>query len=185
MKLLLKTDTVKIPANVKVSVAHRVVTVTGPRGTLTRNFRHLNVDIQLHENVLKVDCWFAGRKQAAAVRTICSHIANMVKGVMIGFEYHMRLVYAHFPINVSITAGGRAVEIRNYLGEKIVRRISMLEGVTISKTEKDELVLQCNDVEYVSQSAALIQQSCAVTNKDIRKFLDGIYVSERTTVVKE
>ena len=61
----------------------------------------------------------------------------------------------------------------------------MLEGVTISKTEKDELVLAGNDVEYVSESAALIQQSCAVTNKDIRKFLDGIYVSERTTVVKE
>jgi large subunit ribosomal protein L9e len=109
----------------------------------------------------------------------------MIKGVVIGFEYHMRLVYAHFPINVSIPAGGHAVEIRNYLGEKIIRRIAMLEGVTISKTEKDELVLQGNDVEYVSESAALIQQSCAVTNKDIRKFLDGIYVSERTTVVKE
>ncbi len=31
--------------------------------------------------------------------------------------------------------------------------------------------------------AALIQQSTKVKNKDIRKFLDGIYVSEKTTVV--
>ena len=30
--------------------------------------------------------------------------------------------------------------------------------------------------------AALIQQSTTVKNKDIRKFLDGIYVSEKTTV---
>ena len=33
--------------------------------------------------------------------------------------------------------------------------------------------------------AALIQQSTTVKNKDIRKFLDGIYVSEKSTVVEE
>jgi large subunit ribosomal protein L9e len=31
-------------------------------------------------------------------------------------------------------------------------------------------------------TAALIQQSTTVKDKDIRKFLDGIYVSEKTTV---
>ena len=31
-------------------------------------------------------------------------------------------------------------------------------------------------------SAALIQQATTVKNKDIRKFLDGIYVSEKGTV---
>jgi large subunit ribosomal protein L9e len=39
-------------------------------------------------------------------------------------------------------------------------------------------------LEAVSQSAALIQQSTTVKNKDIRKFLDGLYVSEKTTVEK-
>lgn len=33
--------------------------------------------------------------------------------------------------------------------------------------------------------AALIHQSCAVKNKDIRKFLDGIYVSEKGTLAGE
>lgn len=33
-------------------------------------------------------------------------------------------------------------------------------------------------------TAALIQQSTTVKNKDIRKFLDGLYVSEKTTVVQ-
>ena len=34
-------------------------------------------------------------------------------------------------------------------------------------------------------TAALIQQSTTVKNKDIRKFLDGLYVSEKTTVVQD
>ena len=50
---------------------------------------------------------------------------------------------------------------------------------------QDELLLTGNSLEAVSQSAALIQQSTTVKNKDIRKFLDGLYVSEKTTVVKE
>ena len=60
----------------------------------------------------------------------------------------------------------------------------MAEGVDVeaSKNVKDELVLTGNSLENVSQSAADIQQICRVRNKDIRKFLDGIYVSERTNI---
>jgi len=34
-------------------------------------------------------------------------------------------------------------------------------------------------------SAALIQQSTTVKRKDIRKFLDGIYVSQKTTIAED
>lgn len=41
-----------------------------------------------------------------------------------------------------------------------VRRVEMLNGVTISRSEKvkDELVLEGNDIELVSRSCALINQ---------------------------
>lgn len=38
---------------------------------------------------------------------------------------------------------------------------------------------------YFCFSAALIQQATTVRKKDIRKFLDGIYVCEKTTVVDQ
>ena len=56
-------------------------------------------------------------------------LQNMIKGVTKGFEYKMRLVYAHFPINANITDDGTIVEVRNFLGEKRVRIVKMLPGI--------------------------------------------------------
>ncbi|WP_395241846.1 50S ribosomal protein L6, partial [Salmonella sp. s51933] len=95
----------------------------------------------------------------------------------------MRAVYAHFPINITCTTDGSVVEIRNFLGEKYIRKVTLRPGVTcVNSSQKDEIILDGNDIELVSNSAALIQQSTKVKNKDIRKFLDGVYVSAKTTV---
>ena len=66
----------------------------------------------------------------------------------------MRMVYAHFPVNCAIADDKKSVEIRNFLGEKIVRRVNLLEGVTMTRSDdvKDEIVLVGNDVENVGQS---------------------------------
>ncbi len=67
---------------VKVSVKSRVVQVTGKRGKLVRSFRHARVDISMpKKNLIVVEKWFGTNKENAVVRTICSHINNMVKGV--------------------------------------------------------------------------------------------------------
>ncbi|KAG2427814.1 hypothetical protein HXX76_012138 [Chlamydomonas incerta] len=191
MKLLLASRTLPVPAGISIEVKGRAVRVKGPRGTLTRDFKHLAVDMFLTEEdghkVLKVDCHFGKKKRLASIRTVCSHVKNMFTGVTKGFEYKMRLVYAHFPININIENQGKKVEIRNFLGEKRVRVVNMLDGVKIARSDgvKDELVLQGNDLENVSRSAALINQSCHVRVLDIRKFLDGIYVSEKGLLVKD
>ena len=51
-----------------------------------------------------------------------------------------------------------------------------------SSDVKDEVQISGNDVDKVSLSASQIYDSCKVRNKDIRKFLDGVYISERTHV---
>lgn len=63
----------------------------------------------------------------------------------------------------------------------------MQPGVEVeaSKNVKDELLLSGNSLEAVSQSAADVQQICRVRNKDIRKFLDGLYVSERGNIAED
>ena len=115
------------------------------------------------------------RKSIACLRTVRSIINNMIVGVTRGFKYKMRYVYAHFPINVNLDKNKETelweVEIRNFIGEKYVRRVAMHPGVDVetSKNVKDQLEITGNDLEGVSQSAADLQQACAVKNKDIRK----------------
>ena len=68
--------------SVSIKVKARRVTVKGPRGTLIRTFRHLAVDIRKKsEDEIIVEKWFGIHKELAAVRTVCSHIENMIKGV--------------------------------------------------------------------------------------------------------
>lgn len=67
-----------------------------------------------------------------------------------------------------------------------MRDCKMLEGAKVSLSDvKDEIIIQGNDIQNVSQSAAAITDKCRVKDKDIRKFLDGVYTSQKTTVVQE
>lgn len=55
----------------------------GPRGTLTKSFKHIDLELtKVGKNRIRVDIWFATRKQMACLRTICSHIENLFKGVL-------------------------------------------------------------------------------------------------------
>jgi len=150
MKTILKGDTVNVFDGVTVSVKARMITVKGPRGTLTKDMRHLPIDIKLSEDgkSLRIERWFTSGKQTASIRSACSHITNMMIGVTKGFKYKMRFVYSHFPINVSVVKDTK-VEIRNFLGEKVVRVVDALEGckVTRSSDVKDEIVVEGNSID--------------------------------------
>lgn len=189
MKSLYAVETVTIPPGVTVDVRSRSVKVKGRFGEISRSFRHLPISISKTKKgqQLRVEMYYGTRTDLSCIRTLCSHLKNMFTGVTKKFQYKMRFVYAHFPINVNISSDGGVVEIRNFLGEKRVRVVKMLPGVKCEKATavKDEIALTGTDIESVSRSAALIHQSTLVRRKDIRKFLDGIYVSETGTVEQE
>merc|ERR1712159_103621 len=183
-KTIITTEEIEIPDGVSVTFKARVVTVKGPRGTLTKQFKHLHIDIKkAGPQKIIVEKWFAGSRQASAVRTVSSHIKNMITGVTVGFEYKMRFVYAHFPINFTFVNNNKTIEIRNFIGEKRVRRVTAQEGCTMDRTEnKDEIKICGNDIDAVSVTAAQISQCSQAKHKDIRKFLDGIYVIEKGNI---
>jgi large subunit ribosomal protein L9e len=84
MRDVIQTEELVVPEGVTVDVKSRLITVTGPRGTIKKNVRHVNMDIQLvkgKDNKVSLAVWQGGRKHNACLRTIKSLISNMVIGV--------------------------------------------------------------------------------------------------------
>jgi len=84
MRDVVQTEELNIPEGVEVSIKARLITVTGPRGTLTKNVRHIDMDIRLvkgQTSKVTFAVWQGGRKHVACLRTIRSLVNNMITGV--------------------------------------------------------------------------------------------------------
>merc|ERR1719326_2254746 len=179
--LITKNELPLTDPDVEVIVKGRRVTVNGPLGTVTSDFSHASCKLKIVSTTkgkkLVVSMMNATTKQGATVRSIVTTVKKMIVGVKQGYRYKMRLVYAHFPINVSIVDNGKRIEVRNFVGQKKVF-ISDMMGETVVKMGdmRDEIYIEGIDLRHVSQSAAQVHLSCRVKKKDIRKFLDGVYV---------
>ncbi|MGB9134637.1 MAG: 50S ribosomal protein L6 [Candidatus Bathyarchaeia archaeon] len=176
MRALTVEKTIQIPDGVDVKVDGRRVTVSGEKGTLTRDFSHTSVSIQKGDKSIKIRTDWPRKKEAAIVGTVGSHIQNMIKGVAKGFSYKLKIVFSHFPI--SVKTEGRRVVIENFTGERSPRVARIIGEAQVSATQ-EEVVVKGTDLEDVSQTAANIEQATKVKNKDPRVFLDGLYVYER------
>ena len=167
---------VEVPENVKVKVDGRVVTVEGERGTLTKDFSHASVSIQLEGREVKFQVNWPRKKEKAVVITVCSHVQNMIIGVTKGFTYKLKIVFSHFPI--SVKAREKEVLIENFMGERSPRIAKIAGDVKVSAKDED-VIVQGISIEDVSQTATNIEQATKIKRRDPRKFLDGIYVYER------
>ncbi|MCK4933123.1 50S ribosomal protein L6 [Candidatus Bathyarchaeota archaeon] len=176
MRLLKAEKTIEIPEGVDVTINGRVVTVSGEKGTLTRDFSHASLLIHKENQLIKIQSNWPRKREAATVGTVGSHIRNMIIGVTKGFTYKLKIVFSHFPINVKVE--GPNVEIANFTGERSPRSAKIVGDTKIS-VQSEDVIVQGVNLEKVSQTAANIEQATKVKNKDPRVFLDGLYVYER------
>ena len=67
-----------------------VVTITGPKGSLNREFNSTSVTIHQEGGALIVRADLPRRKTKALAGTWNAHLNNMVKGVTEGFTYNLK-----------------------------------------------------------------------------------------------
>ncbi len=173
MSLQIVENTVEIPENIQLTLEGRKVTVQGPKGKIIKDFTHTKLNIVKEGNSLKLSIENPRRTEAALVGTISAHVNNMIKGVSTGFVYKMKIVFVHFPTSVKVV--GKEVHIENFVGERKARIANIL-GDTKVTIKQDDVILEGIDIDDVSQTAANIQTRAKIRNKDLRKFLDGVYV---------
>jgi large subunit ribosomal protein L6 len=101
----------------------------------------------------------------------------MIKGVDNGYTYKVKIIYAHFPISVKVK--GKEVHIENFFGERSPRVATIVGEATKVSVVGEDIVIQGPSLEDVSQTAANIELSTKIKDKDQRVFLDGLYVYSR------
>jgi large subunit ribosomal protein L6 len=167
---------VEIPEGVEVEFKDSVLTVKGPLGQASRKLWFPGIEITRDEAHLIVNSNVDRKRQRAMTGTLAAHIANMVEGVTKGFEYRMKIVYSHFPIQLKTTTD--EVVISNFLGERKARSAKIVGGTKV-EVAKDEVVVKGINKENVGQTMANIEQATRVKGFDVRVFQDGIYLVEK------
>jgi len=171
---------IEIPDGIDISLEEYKVKVKGPLGELerdfyTRGFANI-IKIQKDKNKIIISSSIDNKKYKAILGSISAHINNMIKGVTSGFTYKLKITYTHFPMNIE--QKDNEIIVRNFLGQKDIRKGKILDGVKV-EIKKDEIIVSGTDIELVGQTAANIEQATRLCGKDRRRFQDGIFIVEK------
>jgi large subunit ribosomal protein L6 len=168
--------TIPVPDQVTVQVEGRTVHVKGPLGTLVEDLSHLPVSMRVDQNQVRFETKWPRKREVGMLGTAVAHVRNMIKGVTHGYKYDLRTVYAHFPVTVKVDEKAKVLKIENFTGEKTPRYARILPGAKVI-VKGEDISVEGVDLKSVSQTAANIQDSTRIKEKDLRVFLDGIYIS--------
>jgi large subunit ribosomal protein L6 len=143
---------VEIPAGVEVTIGEgSVVTVKGPRGTLSRRL-HPAMRLVREENVIRVerpaDDGFH-RGLHGLTRTL---LANMIEGVTKGYEKRLAIVGVGYRASMK----GKDLELLVGYSHPVV--VSPPEGIEFETPSPTQIVVRGNDKELVGEVAAKIRK---------------------------
>jgi large subunit ribosomal protein L6 len=143
---------IEIPSGVEVSVGDgNVVTVKGPRGTLTQTM-HANMRILKDDGVVRIerpDDEGFNRSLHGLTRSL---IANMVDGVTKGYEKRLAIV------GVGYRAAIKGQDLEVQVGYSHPVLVAQPDGIEFEVPSPTSIVVRGNDKAQVGQIAATIRK---------------------------
>ncbi|MGA2874804.1 MAG: 50S ribosomal protein L6 [Nitrososphaerales archaeon] len=166
----------ELPKGVNAKFEAGSITVTGPLGKVTQDFSKIPIDVVISGTKVSLLTHGARRKNRSILNTGSSLISNAIDGVTKGYQYKLKVIYAHFPVTVKVQ--GKKVLVENFYGERSPR-VAAIIGDTKAEVQGEDVILNGVSIQDVGQTAANLEQATMVKRKDQRVFLDGVYVYER------
>ncbi len=139
----------QIPASVKISRDGAAITITGPKGTLTRSFNDL-ITITIENDVVSFEPTRSDVSTRALWGTYAAHIKNMIAGVVEGFSKKLILEGVGFKSEVS------GSKLNLALGFSHPVPVEIPQGLTVT-AEKNLITITGTDKESVGQFAATVR----------------------------
>lgn len=141
---------IAVPSGVEFSVKDNVVTVKGPKGTLTKEFNN-NITIKLEDGHIIVERPNDEPFIRAIHGTTRALINNMVKGVHEGYRKTLTLV----GVGYRAAAKGKGLEISLGFSHPVI--IDEIPGITFSVEKNTTIHIDGIEKELVGQVAANIR----------------------------
>ncbi len=170
------SEELEVPEGVEVKIEKGLVTVKGKKGECSKNLIDPRVNIELKDGKVVFTAKKATKREKTRIGAYYSHVKNMIKGASEGHVYKLKVCSGHFPMNASVS--GKEFVVKNFLGEKKPRIFKLKEGVDV-KVEGDAVTVESCSKELAGQTAADIEMLTKITNRDLRIFQDGIYITEK------
>ena len=141
---------ITVPEGVEVSIADKLITVKGPKGTLTKEI-HKNMNVTLEGNVITVsrpDDEPANRSLHGLTRTL---INNMIIGVKEEFKRELEIN------GVGYRAQKQGNKLVMNLGYSHPVEMDAPEGITFDVPNPNQIIVRGIDKELVGQTAAVVR----------------------------
>lgn len=172
-------ETVEVMKDVEIKLQNSIIKVKGPLGEVSKDFSHTGLKFVLEDNILKIISVNKGKKFKSMVTTIAKLIKNMMEGVLYGHMVKLKIVYSHFPITVKYDKSTGIVSIYNFMGEKSPRKFRVpFRNIDVNMSGQD-IVITGLDKNEVTQVATMFELATKIKNKDLRVYIDGIYVIKK------
>lgn len=142
---------INIPAGVDVKFDNGVITVKGPKGTLTKNI-HPNMSVTIEDNVITVSRPDDVKENRALHGLTRSLIANMVEGVTNGFKKELEVN----GVGYRVQKQGKNLVMN--LGYSHQVTMSDTEDITIEVPAQNKIVIHGADKQKVGQFAAKVRE---------------------------
>ncbi len=170
---------INVPEEVEVKLkSDNKIDISGPNGEVSKELSYPGVNIKADNEEVMINHPDPRKKEKAVMGSFASHIRNAIEGVQEEFEYKLKIIYAHFPIDVTVEGG--YVVIENFLGEAHPRKAEILDPARVEVDDQDEeIYVRGPDKDAVGQTASNIEKTTQIKGKDPRRFQDGIYITSR------
>lgn len=142
---------IDVPSGVEVKIDGNVITVKGPKGTLTREL-HKDMIIEQDGNVLNVKRPSENKMHKSLHGLTRTLVSNMVEGVTSGFKKSLEIQ------GVGYRAAKQGKELVMNLGYSHQVTMPEIEGISIEVPSPNSIIISGPDKQAVGQFAAKVRE---------------------------
>jgi large subunit ribosomal protein L6 len=147
---------INVPAGVQVSIdtENSVITVKGPKGTLTQNY-HNRMIVNCEANVITVARPTDDKEDRALHGLTRTLINNMVVGVTEGYAKKLEVV----GVGYRVAMQGKALNLTLGYSHPVV--VEAPEGITFETPDANTIIVKGIDKQVVGETAAYVRSKRA------------------------